>query len=461
MSSIATAVFFGLAAFALVMAALSGAAMAWDGSYQFFVALDSQEPYILHGQRYIVLVGQGAALVSSQFTGDVALLRILFGLGYALVPIGALLLSWLAVRDGAPWLFVWPTLAIGNAIQPGQQPLDYQAPNPAQLFWPLLLLVLVDAGSRWQPVVIVLALVLMLTHPSAIPMLGLAAAVALWLANRHAESRTRHLLQAGFLGVVTAAALVDFLINKSSYETEHLNLDTIVSSFRAAVFGPAIVALGLVYLAGMILIVLPLVRRGAVALPDREARLPRLRAAALLAVAGAGVVLLIRAVILRWWWSSLDYRFWMLLGTLPFLGLAVLEGVLPRSWGESFRAEMSIRSRIMLLAAVVFSVVLSANSLGWLRLTDRLENTLASRSEACIPMSSIDWIHKTALDHWSTTAYSLVLQGRRPTKIVLADEDACAAISPDHAPITDWYTRPWDDGWFDLEGLDQHLARAP
>ena len=48
MSSIATAVFFGLAAFALVMAALSGAAMAWYGSYQFFFALDSQEPYILH-----------------------------------------------------------------------------------------------------------------------------------------------------------------------------------------------------------------------------------------------------------------------------------------------------------------------------------------------------------------------------------------------------------------------------
>ena len=113
----------------------------------------------------------------------------------------------------------------------------------------------------------------------------------------------------------------------------------------------------------------------------------------------------------------------------------------------------------MVLVAAIFALALSANGLVWLRLTHRLEDTLATRTEACIPMSSLNWIRRTALNHWAISTYSLVLQGRHPTKIILPDEE-CAAAQTDGLSVTDWYTRPWGEGWFDLTALDQRLARS-
>ena len=116
------------------------------------------------------------------------------------------------------------------------------------------------------------------------------------------------------------------------------------------------------------------------------------------------------------------------------------------------RGELRTRTRANLAIAAIFAVVLSANGLLWYRLTARLDAALEASATSCIPMESLDWIDKTALSHWSITPYSLVLQGRHPTKIVLP-EAACTRIHAQGMPLTDWRLRPWDRGWFALDQL--------
>jgi hypothetical protein len=459
MSRIAATVYFGLIAIGLSMAVLTSGALAWDGSYMFFLTLDKQEPFIPHAQRFILLVGQGPMLLSSQWIDDITLLRIIFGLSYALITFGVLLLCWLIVKDRAPWLFLWPTLGIGIATLPRQITLYSEATIAMQLFWPLLLALLAGPGKRWQVLIPGLALVLLVAHPSAIPLIAFAAGVAFLLAFRFRDRRTFYLRQAGLLASIDVIALVIFEARKSSYESDHMSVEVLVSSFKSAVFGPMLLALLFAYLAVAILFAAPAIRQKWIfpAWADRTRTLYRV---AFLAVAGAGVVLLVRVLVPRLWWTALDYRFWIVPITLPLLSLAVFEAAAPRAWTESLRLENAVRTRIVLLIAVIFAAALSANSLGWFRLTHKLENTLAASREACIPLSSIDWIDHTPLEHWSVATYSLVVQGRHPTAIVLPDDD-CSAAQVDGLHVTDWYTRPWDKGWFDLDALDQRLARAP
>jgi len=456
--------YFGLVATAVLVVFLTRGALSWDGSYQFFIALDQQAPYILHDQRLIVLAGQGLVLLLSPFTDNVSLLSLLFGLGYALIPLACLLSAWVVVRRQAPGLFLWASFGIGIATLPGQLPIYAEANIAVQLFWPILLALLAGINRRTLLLVVLFSVVLFFTHPYAIALFAFAAAVALLLARRQPGARGGYLGWAVAFGLAAILALARFLAMRSPYEDAQLTGTSLLPAFRSAVAGPVIVALALAFLAGMLYLALPLSATvGAEGAPRTQRTVslarhaPALRRLALASVLLAGLVLFARTLSYRLWWGALEYRLWVLFCSLPFMLLAVLDALARDRAPAPWRGELRTRTRANLAIAAIFAVVLSANGLLWYRLTARLDAALEASATSCIPMESLDWIDKTALSHWSITPYSLVLQGRHPTKIVLP-EAACTRIHAQGMPLTDWRLRPWDRGWFALDQLEQRLA---
>src|SRR5512138_3734116 len=104
--------FFAVVAIALIFGAIAGGAMLWDGSYYLYKALDTGEPYAPHG-RLINVPLQLPVIWASQAIGNINVLKTLFGLMYALVPLGSLLIAWWIVKGSQPALFIWAALGVG------------------------------------------------------------------------------------------------------------------------------------------------------------------------------------------------------------------------------------------------------------------------------------------------------------------------------------------------------------
>jgi hypothetical protein len=129
--------YFGLIIVALGFAAVSGAAMAWDGSYFLFKILDLQAPVPPHGHLVNIPL-HGLVLLVNRFTSDLSLLQTVFGLVYAAIPFIALTLSWWVVRGYAEPLFIWVVLGVGFGTLPGQLCFVSEALFAILLFWPIM-----------------------------------------------------------------------------------------------------------------------------------------------------------------------------------------------------------------------------------------------------------------------------------------------------------------------------------
>ncbi|KAA6183498.1 hypothetical protein F2Q65_15670 [Thiohalocapsa marina] len=107
-----------LASLAIILTAVAGGIAATnslplfqDGAYYFIKLYYFQEPLTPHF-RHAAGLFQLPALLGATHGLALPDVRLLFGLGYALVPALALLLSWLVVRRDSPELFIWPALYI-------------------------------------------------------------------------------------------------------------------------------------------------------------------------------------------------------------------------------------------------------------------------------------------------------------------------------------------------------------
>jgi hypothetical protein len=118
------------------------------------------------------------------------------------------------------------------------------------------------------------------------------------------------------------------------------------------------------------------------------------------------------------------------------------------------RREPSRRSYVNTIG-VVCAVVLVVQSWSWIALTDRLQRTMGSEVEGCVPFDAPEmrWAAHTALSHWSISTYSLIVQGDRPSAIVLP-AGVCGQIDLRKGLyLTPWYTSGWNTRWFNLDRL--------
>ena len=130
----------------------------------------------------------------------------------------------------------------------------------------------------------------------------------------------------------------------------------------------------------------------------------------------------------------------------------------PESQVRTRQYEWQYRSLIIVGAGLIFFLTFTSQSLGWLGITRELRSTIATSDRICIPTSSIEWLDETPLNSFSITAYSLILQGHAPEKIILVDNYCAESDFTAGFPLAqdwDWYA--WDQGWFEMSQLKAGL----
>jgi hypothetical protein len=164
------------------------------------------------------------------------------------------------------------------------------------------------------------------------------------------------------------------------------------------------------------------------------------------------------------WTTAANYRRWVVPLTVPFYLMAFVDQWL-RADARSLEEHASPAIGIGGAVAFTFAIVLSLQSIAWVRLTERLKSELASDSRAIIPWEDIAWTQDTAMFHWGTASYVFVLEGRIPRHLVLdpysRDSDKqIKAISQGAMPLASFTPvnpAPGPAGWFDFRPL---LERA-
>jgi hypothetical protein len=440
--------FFGAVTIALAFAAALGAALAWDGSYYLYRAMDAHAPFVPTGRLLNVLL-QAPMLIVSLVTGDLAILRPIFGLTAAAIPLASLGASWLIVRKRAPALFIWPALGITLGTLPGQLQLTAEEIQVVQLIWPVLLGLVLGVPRQHTRLMTLFAGAVFLAHPASGVLLAIGAAVAVLAWRRYGDAG--HHLPRWAL-TLAILALIRIVLALPDVPTFLEPLLALRSTYYQSVDGYPLLAVLATWLAAVLIYLTPLASRTA----ERDVRtvLFSTTVAALLA---AGGLLLVRALNPEAWMSGVGFREWAAVASLPFFLLAIVEAFrLNRASDDGPKLTSPLggyaRYRLQLaqVAAGLFCVVLSTQSFTWWGLTQRLSETLPDGELPCISRASLHWTDRTALNHWSISPLALVLQSQVPNRLVLEGDRCTDARLSGTVAVTDWDRWQADQGWFKL-----------
>ena len=443
--------YFSLVGLALAAAALSSAALAWDGAVYLFQLLDEQAPFTPNG-RLVNVIWQLPTLAASYVTDDLATLRILFSVTYAAIPLLALAFSWWIVRSNRPGLFIWPALGIGIATLPGQFMFVSEANAALQFAWPILLAMLARASGPTLVWAGVAAAIVLFSHPFGIVLFAAGAAMALFSA-RLPVWRRQALRWAAALTDLAILAALSLWLSGSTYEQEQLTPFILGWTFNVAVLGLPLASVACGWLAGAVLVAS---RRFGSHLQGWWKGVVDGLACGLIVVAGA--LLLWWALDPRQWHFANKYPYWGLFITFGFMLLAVLDAsASQRVSALAHAAHWRSRSRAAHASAFVLLAVLLVQSASWLGLGNQVRHTLAASPWSCLSMAPQEALRGTALDQFATPYYSVLLQGRTPAKVFLG-EDACGtATFNDGVTLDGQSLRAWNSGWFDFGTLRANL----
>jgi hypothetical protein len=116
-----------------------------------------------------------------------------------------------------------------------------------------------------------------------------------------------------------------------------------------------------------------------------------------------------------------------------------------------------LRASLAYALAATFAAVLGVQSVLWGHMTARLLKEAQAYPRPVVPRSALPWIEHTALQHWGTVSYLVVLQGPQPKKLLLYDtaQGVYLRRDPPQVPIAPWEPEgqfppePGPRGWFD------------
>jgi hypothetical protein len=364
-------------------------------------------------------------------------LRLTFSAAYCSIPALGLATSWLVCRR-RPSLFIWPAMSICIAALPGAFSFQNEQIMVATLLWPALLMVLLGAPAAVMVWVATLSVIAAASHPVAAPLLGLVLVVALLSAIGRRQLRTASLGYALFFGMLLIARLATPL---AEWERSTLGLPVIINSFRQAVWGGPLIAIGFTIVAAL----------GCLFSPSRYARIYLITALII-----SGVTLVVWAFNPANWADCLDYRYWVPPLSMILMSATAIEELWLRTSTERLQ---EIRLYALPLIGTIFVLVLSIQSLQWRMMTQRLRRDLVESDRGCVSFTSIGWLRDTPFNHWAVIFYAVDLQGRQPSALLLPNPRACRQFAIDGdatlVALENWtYVKHPGQGWFDFEDAE-------
>lgn len=374
--------------------------LAWDGGYFFAKIVERAGPYTPHG-RIGAVIPQAPAWLAVRLDAPYALVRIVYAAGYAaMAPLG-LWLSWRTARAaGRPDLVAWPILTTCAVLVPAAWFSVSEAVIVAGFVWvPWIAAAAgLPRGTRVLGAV-TLAAVLSL-HPLGA---GVAIVAALLVVARRPSGTV--LALAG--GVVVIALLRVLIISGDADESSALNAARIVRTIGGSLEGPQLLGLAAV---------------GAIALAmwlGAEVKHPRLVLTAG-AVAIASYVAF--AAVPSFWNGVHGIRYAAVLLPVP-LTVALWHEIRHRPGPD----RQVVRQAVLKVLVGGYVATLGVLGASWWRVTDRLDDELASLPAGCVERTDLT-VDRDTLNHWTTTVLALTRQGLEP-RVIVANPAAggCAA----------------------------------
>lgn len=396
-----------LIAVALVVAAVFSTPLTWDGSLYYTYILDAREPLIPQG-RIGAWYLQYPIVWVLQLTESLDATLFAFSLLHVITPLVVLLASWWIVRDQQPQLMIWPTLAMGLALLPGQINFISEAIKAEQLMWPLLLAILIGAPRRTIPLIILLAFFIYHLHPVSAAILAACGLAGIVTGFLNKEARTRLLV----LSVpLVLAGIYKYSGITSGYEQSEMSTFTQQRQWENGTEGLPWNALVAALVVATGILIRPV-------LPSLLSKI--LGWVQITAIVTGGVSLVMWAHNPSLWWQALEFRgpaFWitMFLTGCLFIHTLILH---VKPGGE----RIDYAHHIVVLSAG-FCIVLIVQSFAWNGVVKGFQDQLKSSGSACLVREELDGFPHTPLNLWSTNTLSFVHQGFAPEVISMSTEE--------------------------------------
>ena len=419
---------WGIAAAAFVLAAFCLASLTWDGSYFLLRSLQDGTPMIANN-RWMDAVLLWPVVWARTLAGNPLQLAVLHGLLCALLPLGSLAVCLRMLRGPFAPLRFWAVCGILLAPLPGQMVFVSEATPALQWSWVCLTFVWRGCPRRWAGAALAAAVIMWGLHPLAAPLFGLVATTAGALGFAAREERTRFWGWAAFFALAAAGKLAETLVFATPYEQANLHGSAWLQEVSTALLVTPLFAL------------LP-----ALAAPFTPPRVGRLLWGAAF---GLGIFY---SLVPGGWSGALGYRKFGLLLAAPMALMAGAEAW--RFWRKGVPFPAGSR-RSLLRPALLFAVILCGMALSWRATCGSLQARLAAQTDQDLPHADL----ARGLDHWSSTALSLMLQGWSPAKVHVWN--AAQQAGPRGLCICPGDPIAWEDRAFKLAWLARGPLPAP
>lgn len=466
--------FFLLLALGLLASVVSGAALSYDGAYYMFEVTDTGIPLAPYSRLPDLLLHYPVVLMR-RLTSNAGALITVFGTLHVIFPLLSLLLCWIIVRRFRPSLFYWPAIGVCIATLPGQFDFVSEAIAEVQLFWPLLLWILVGMPAYFLPAIIVIVPMLFFLHPASAPLFAMTAFVVLavgWACKMPWWKPALTTL------VCCTLAVTRYEMIRAGYESQQLSVSSQSQAIRDSLLGLPLAALlcGVACSCAYFLL-----------LHANSAH-----AARRLVVGGCYMSLLgCFLLLVQWarhgqsWQGSIAYKDLALFADLPFMGLAILDVLLTyraslaRAFKHALRRAIRLgegeetgNSRTDSVTATwhcvwlvrgfaaVFTTTLFLQGRVFVVATDGVRSVMHMSDSSCVSMNDIPDIYNTALNFWSLPVYMAVIQGRSTHVLVLTGDACVPARLHGQVQLISFDTSTTGKGWMSLNPA-RALLRKP
>lgn len=388
----------------LIVAAVFSAPLTWDGSLYYTYLLETHEPLTPQGRIGAWYLQYPVAWVL-QITESLPATLFAFSFLHVLTPLVTLLLSWWIVREKQPQLMIWPTLAIGLALLPGQINFISEAIKAEQLMWPLLLAILMGAPRRTIPLIVLLAFFIYHLHPVAAAILAACGLAGIVTSLLDKDTRTRLLIVSVPLlmaGVYKYAGIT------SGYEQSEMSRFTQQRQWENGTEGLPWNALVATLIVAIGILLRPVV-------PPLIGKI--IGWIQITVIVTGGVSLVMWAGDPSLWWQALEFRgpaFWI---TMFLTACLFIHTVLLHFKPGGKHLDYA-RHAVVLSAG--FCVVLIVQSFAWNGVLRDFQHQLAASESACLQREDLKGYPHTPLNLWSTNVLSFVDQGYVPSKISMS-----------------------------------------
>jgi hypothetical protein len=403
---------WGLAAIAFIFSAFCLTSLTWDGSYLLLHTLQDGVPFA-PAHRWFHWVLEEPVLLLRPVFDDPAKLAVIHGLTCFLLPLFALAACLGMLRGDNARLRIWPVIGILLVPLPGQLFVVTEINPTVQLAWVLFVFIWQDCPARWSPVAVFAMLAMATLHPAAAPLLFLAAAMAVVFAFSGRSARRRMLGWGLIFAAVSIAQLWVNILLATPYERANISASTWIAEaatgLRYTLF-PALIPL----FVDIGLYVWSLVSRRA------SRRPPWLSKILWIAAFIIGCIYISDT---GGWTASINYRKFVVVATLPVTLVAAFDAWRLRATPPEDRGKFPGMRVALACPALLFAILLAGMSLSWKSLAASLMARLAAHPGRVMDYSELRPPESdSALNHWSVTSLSLVLQGWSPQKMVIRDE---------------------------------------